>query len=181
MPWLEQGGVTCVDLEIASQFKWLMGDPWRAMEEAIWSLQIYRRDWKRADYHEQMTRLPYRLALRADRKARVTEARTRVESTRHCKVCGKSFEFTKFDLWKGRQCRKVTCSRQCGLLASGRHPLIKIGRRMNTLRGWCLEFGMAEKTVRHRVKKLHWDVARALTAPKQPAGRKPRDAAMGAA
>lgn len=161
----------CVELEVASLFRSLTGNPWYAMGEAGWAWEQRRRAERLAEYREQMTRQLFRYRKNVDQARRIRESKSRIESTRYCKVCKKAYPFTKFDSWRGRACRKRTCSRRCALLASGQYELVRINGRMNTVRGWCLALGIPERTVGHRIRKQGWPVVRALTTPPAARGR----------
>lgn len=161
----------CVELEVAALFRGLCSPPWGVVEDSIFRAANYRKGQSMERYYERMARLPSRQKLRADGRRRAAEARTRVESIRYCKVCSKPFDFTTRDRWLGDRRRLATCSQQCKHVASGRHELVKINGRSNTIKGWCVALGIADTTVGHRIRKLGWDVRRALTTPSAGRGR----------
>jgi hypothetical protein len=162
-------------IEIAATFRALSGGYMHTRnEEACWQMRLRHREGNRAWFHDFMSRRPDRQRVRAWGKAAKLRARTRVVAQRFCRVCRQPYELTAWDRSNGRRCRLSTCSRQCGLLASGRHELHEINGERRTLRGWCLELGMAEGTVHHRVNSLGMSVIAALTTPKMPAGRRAR-------
>jgi hypothetical protein len=161
-----------ISLEVAATFRSLSGRPYEALCEAMWLAHIESLEAKRESFRDAYSRLPERQTMRRRYAASKARARTRVVAVRVCSVCRKPYTMTAWDHANGRKCRRTTCSRQCGLLASGRHQLHKLNGRRDTLHGWCVAYGLAENTVRHRMRKLGMTLKQALLVPKMRGGRK---------
>jgi len=159
-------------LEVAAEFRRLMGFPYEHVENALFNAYKYQESaWAE---HGQWWRRTTRgkAYLREYGVERVKRMKATTVAVRGCASCGKPFAVSAYRVERGRD---RVCSPECRGSARKNIQRITIGGQSMPLVRWAEKNGLALRTVWARVSR-GWAVERAISTPAANRGQKTRAA-----
>lgn len=159
-----------IDLEIACEFIALQPVPlWAFVENWYHVGKLYKlRQWAQYSRWWRKTK-PGKRCGREWMAKRRAFLRAQVVGYGKCSECGKLYERHAL-LGRFGHSDRTTCSRSCQQKKGNaeRGFLVTIGSEARSIKQWCEAYGVPHSRVLFRVKKLGWDLHRALTEPVVP-------------
>lgn len=156
MTWHED-----LSLEVAVEFRRVLGGTWDRIEEALWQQRhVEHANWAEHGSWWRKTAAGRRYQREYER-SRVAKLKTVTVAVRACVACGKTFELSAARHVRGRD---RVCSVECRGAARRNIETVTIDGESMPLARWAERYGVPLGTVWMR-RKRGWDVERALKTP----------------